>query len=591
MNAYQPASSVSTLLSLQRAELRLSAATDKSASSDQFSKIMEEQSRLNSKHSSTVKESPQSAAENKRQQISDSRSDVKPSEKSSGSPQSEPQPIEAKTDSSIKQQSVEADSPQSEQQTQEKSSDNSRDFSSSSESKSNSSESSAGDHEGSSYVAQAADPELDENQEAPPVLYQWLPNNGSSQLESLSNFSASKNGSISIAESQSLAADLSVEGALPFSASLSAKLRGTAVETSVLMDGALSAEKKLTSEGVLPIDGPLMSEGFNLVDANELGWVSQQNLELNSVQILDEEDPLASLVNMIASSVMAQNSTGEGTVASPATAELSRQYPFASAAAVLSRAEGSLAGQAQGLLAEAEGKQSLTEEPSLATSFYKAATGSEKSGETLPASPAPLLNQPAAQIAAATLEPLFKSIKGQLENALSSDSKSSPLTAVNGAESTLGRGVDAQKTLQNSALFTLPNQAKGALGQPQWHTAIAERVAIMASQRITSAEIQLDPPELGHLHVRVSLNQDQANVSFVSQHAQVREALDQTAFRLREMFQAEGMNLVDVDVSGQSFAQQQQSRGETEYAGVEGEEAQVPVQVLSVSDNLVDHFV
>lgn len=141
---------------------------------------------------------------------------------------------------------------------------------------------------------------------------------------------------------------------------------------------------------------------------------------------------------------------------------------------------------------------------------------------------------------------------------------------------------------QGVAQFSLPDQSKP--GQPQWQTAIADRVAVMASQRITSAEIKLDPPELGQLQVRVTLNQEQASVSFVSQHAVVREALDQTAFRLREMFDAEGLNLVDVDVSDQSF-QQQDQQAQSQDGGADQDEAALEPVVTKISQGLVDQFV
>ena len=42
----------------------------------------------------------------------------------------------------------------------------------------------------------------------------------------------------------------------------------------------------------------------------------------------------------------------------------------------------------------------------------------------------------------------------------------------------------------------------------------------------------------------------------------VREALEAALPRLRDMFDASGIELVDVDVSGQSFAGEQRARGE-----------------------------
>lgn len=90
-----------------------------------------------------------------------------------------------------------------------------------------------------------------------------------------------------------------------------------------------------------------------------------------------------------------------------------------------------------------------------------------------------------------------------------------------------------------------------AFGHAQWSEALAERTAWLAGQQIHSAELQLDPPELGPLQVRISVHQDQASVSFVSANPQVREALDQSMTRLRDLLQEQGMQLVDAGVSDQ----------------------------------------
>jgi flagellar hook-length control protein FliK len=90
--------------------------------------------------------------------------------------------------------------------------------------------------------------------------------------------------------------------------------------------------------------------------------------------------------------------------------------------------------------------------------------------------------------------------------------------------------------------------------QGGWSEAVVERVMWLSSQNLKSAEIQLDPAELGRLEVRISLNQEQTQVSFASPHAGVRDALEGQLQRLREMFNQQGMNLMDVNVSDQSLA-------------------------------------
>lgn len=103
-----------------------------------------------------------------------------------------------------------------------------------------------------------------------------------------------------------------------------------------------------------------------------------------------------------------------------------------------------------------------------------------------------------------------------------------------------------------------------SFGQPQWAGMVAERAASMALQNIQFAELQLDPADLGPVHIKVSTHQDQATVVFTSANQQVREALDQSLTKLREMMAEEGMDLVDASVSDQGAYDQQESNSSDE---------------------------
>lgn len=127
------------------------------------------------------------------------------------------------------------------------------------------------------------------------------------------------------------------------------------------------------------------------------------------------------------------------------------------------------------------------------------------------------------------------------------------------------QAAQAQRTL-------VPGQPV-AMQQGGWSEAVVDRVMWLSSQNLKSAEIQLDPAELGRLDVRISLNQDQAQVTFSSPHAQVREALESQMYRMREMFAQQGMNQLDVNVSDQSLArnfQGQQDADHSRRGGVAG---------------------
>ncbi|MBM7059552.1 flagellar hook-length control protein FliK [Pseudomonas sp. UL073] len=91
-----------------------------------------------------------------------------------------------------------------------------------------------------------------------------------------------------------------------------------------------------------------------------------------------------------------------------------------------------------------------------------------------------------------------------------------------------------------------------SLQQGNISEALVDKVMWLSSQNLKSAEIQLHPADLGRLDVRINMVDDQAQVTFSSPHAGVRDALEGQMHRLREMFTQQGMNM-DANVSDQSL--------------------------------------
>jgi len=86
------------------------------------------------------------------------------------------------------------------------------------------------------------------------------------------------------------------------------------------------------------------------------------------------------------------------------------------------------------------------------------------------------------------------------------------------------------------------------LSHPEWNKDLGERIVWMNSKAIPSAEIKLNPPHLGPISVRVDVVDDQATVVFTAQHAAVRETLEASIPKLREMMSAQQLNLVEANV-------------------------------------------
>lgn len=97
------------------------------------------------------------------------------------------------------------------------------------------------------------------------------------------------------------------------------------------------------------------------------------------------------------------------------------------------------------------------------------------------------------------------------------------------------------------------------LEQRGWGESLGHRVLWMVKQERQVAELQLNPPHLGPLELRVTVDRDEASVAFSTQHAMVRDALEAALPRLREMLGASGLTLGEVNISQQSFAEQRGS--------------------------------
>ncbi len=147
----------------------------------------------------------------------------------------------------------------------------------------------------------------------------------------------------------------------------------------------------------------------------------------------------------------------------------------------------------------------------------------------------------------------------------------------------------------NHSAATQTQLAPLNLGQPAWEANLGSNLKMLVGQNIQSAELRLDPPELGSLDIKIKVSNDIASVNITSPHANVREALENAVPRLREMFAESGVALGDVNVQQESFAQSQQSAdqdGSSFTAGTREDIVDEPVTVSRriVSDSLLDAY-
>ncbi len=233
--------------------------------------------------------------------------------------------------------------------------------------------------------------------------------------------------------------------------------------------------------------------------------------------------------------------------------------------------------------------------------------GAEKSSSKLTAttiSPEVDIDSETAVVATQTADPkstFEKMLQSVARSGVTTPEESAPVnsagTANNSNNSSQSNAMDSLLRLSDSQTpaarsFVVQTAVPIPVGQPRWSEAVGEKVLWLAAQNVSAAEINLHPKDLGPIQIKVSVNQEQASVSFTSHHAVVREVLDQNLNRLRDMFNEQGLNLVNVDVSDKSFSRQQGEGKDQKGQGANNAaEDETPIAASAiVQQRLVDHY-
>lgn len=120
---------------------------------------------------------------------------------------------------------------------------------------------------------------------------------------------------------------------------------------------------------------------------------------------------------------------------------------------------------------------------------------------------------------------------------------------------------------QTNALQTA--QAAGAVptdrlsarvGTPAWDNQVGQKVIWMVGGEEQSATLELNPPDLGPVQVVLNVSNEMASVTFSAQQLEVRQALENSLPRLREMMNESGIALGNATVNAGSDGGQQQGQ-------------------------------
>lgn len=146
----------------------------------------------------------------------------------------------------------------------------------------------------------------------------------------------------------------------------------------------------------------------------------------------------------------------------------------------------------------------------------------------------------------------------ELENKLEQDFSSIKINALN-----------AQNTQQLNAPLdpikagAITNYIPAPLGSKAWDQAMGQRMIWMVAGGEQSAQLTLNPPDLGPLQIVLKITDNQVDASFISSHLDVRETIESAMPKLRQMMDDAGIQLSGFSVdsqaaqSGNAFNQEQ----------------------------------
>ena len=174
-------------------------------------------------------------------------------------------------------------------------------------------------------------------------------------------------------------------------------------------------------------------------------------------------------------------------------------------------------------------------------------------GQSVQATEAGLAGQPTAPVAA----PETVATDAPPVSAASASAAAAVAPAPAAADAGLNPAGVRGATASDAQAVPAP-QAPLPLANPRaWAPLLGQHLMHLVQTGDTQATVRVNPPQLGPVELRLELKDTLTHVSFYAHDAQVREALEQSLPRLRELLGAQGLQLGQSHVGDQAQQQQQ----------------------------------
>jgi flagellar hook-length control protein FliK len=129
----------------------------------------------------------------------------------------------------------------------------------------------------------------------------------------------------------------------------------------------------------------------------------------------------------------------------------------------------------------------------------------------------------------------------------------------------------------------------------EWGSAFHEQVVFMSQNNIQRAVIKLHPEDLGPLEVTLKMANDSASMSITTQNGHVKDLVEQALPKLRDMMEAQGLDLgaVQVDTHNDPSRQSNPSyfaREDSDMGFVDNSPIEITTKKIVSQQGLVDYF-
>ena len=125
----------------------------------------------------------------------------------------------------------------------------------------------------------------------------------------------------------------------------------------------------------------------------------------------------------------------------------------------------------------------------------------------------------------------------------------------------------AAQPIQPKIGHSEPTTVNTPVSDPGWGKNVGESVVWMTRNNVQTAQINLNPPQLGPLQITLNVSGDQATAVFTSPHAEVRQAITDAMPHLKEMLAGSGINLGQANIGAQLQQQANQNAPQTSGSG------------------------